>query len=312
MTVQVTVIRSSAVEPTLWDQILVVMPAWFQQGGMVMWLLLLTSFLISIVTLERTYFWANYLLKKERLLINDCFAALNKNDKQQALIFCQNLQTPALKVLKQGINLLPFSPQEHMQYYATHQVNCSTQGQSLLRGAIFVALILGILGTLLGLIDSLYTLSLHRNITLSTLLVAISQALISSAFSLCIALLAFIPYRIFHNQSARLKSHLQKVISQFNTICQRQALISNHISDIMELQRKHLKGAFKNTETVAEHSEMPYHYEFKEGSDEVNVSLHKEMQDIHKTSQSSLIDMYKEQPTESCSKKLQSTTRLKK
>ena len=40
---------------------------------------------------------------------------------------------------------------------------------------------------------------------------------------------------------------------------------------------------------------MPYHYEFKEGSDEVNVSLHKDMTDLNKTSQSSIMDMYKDE-----------------
>ena len=61
----------------------------------------------------------------------------------------------------------------------------------------------------------------------------------------------------------------------------------------MKLQEKRINGAFTERTTHADQSEMPYHYEFKEGSDEVNVSLHTEMQDLHKTSQSSIIDMYK-------------------
>ena len=47
----------------------------------------------------------------------------------------------------------------------------------------------------------------------------------------------------------------------------------------------------------------PYHYEFKEGSDEVNVNLHQDMQDLHKTTQSSIIDMYKDELNNSPKKK---------
>ena len=83
MTVGVTVIKSSAFDPSFLQQVASTMPEWFQQGGLVMWLLLLTSFLVTIITLERASSWVSYLMKKEHFLINDCFASLNKNDKKQ-------------------------------------------------------------------------------------------------------------------------------------------------------------------------------------------------------------------------------------
>ena len=55
-------------------------------------------------------------------------------------------------------------------------------------------------------------------------------------------------------------------------------------------------SAGTKTATVAEHSEMPYHYEFKEDSDEVNVSLHDEMDNINKTTQASLLELYAGNP----------------
>ena len=78
MAVEVTVIKSIAIEASFFQQIASTMPEWFQQGGVVMWLLLLTSFLVTIITLERTSSWITYQLKKEHGLINDCFASLNK------------------------------------------------------------------------------------------------------------------------------------------------------------------------------------------------------------------------------------------
>ncbi|MCP4326528.1 MAG: MotA/TolQ/ExbB proton channel family protein [Alteromonadales bacterium] len=293
MAVEVTVIKSTAVDPTFFQQVASSMPEWFQQGGLVMWLLLLTSFLVTIITLERTSSWVNYLLKKEHFLINDCFASLNKNEKEKALIFCQTIDTPALNMLKHGIDTLPFSPKEKMNSYAQKQVSILSQGQSILRNAVVVALLLGLLGTTLGLIDSLSSLNQQGVETLSAVIGAVANALIALAFGLCVALLAFIPYKIFQTQLNKLQQHLQNISNEFSHICQQKHLVTNQLSEVVKLQEKRLDGAFKETTTVAEQSEMPYHYEFKEGSDEVNVNLHNEMQDLNKTSQSSLIDMYK-------------------
>jgi biopolymer transport protein ExbB/TolQ len=304
MTVEVTVIKSTAIDPTFWQQIASTMPEWFQQGGVVMWLLLLTSFLVTIINLERAFSWFTYLTKKEHFLINDCFASLNKNEKEQALIFCQTLETPALSMLKHGINTLPFPPLEKMGSYAKMQITQLSQGQAILGNSVVVAILLGFLGMTLGLIDSFTTLSLLGVETMSAVVGAIADSFIALACGLCVALLAFIPYKTFHTQLIKLEQHLQSVSSEFNHICQQKCLITNELSEIVKLQEKRLTSESCETETVAEQSEMPYHYEFKEGSDEVNINLHKDMQDLHKTSQSSLIDMYKN--------KLNATTKKKK
>lgn len=303
MAVEVTVIKSNAIDLNFFQQLTAAMPEWFQHGGVVMWLLLLTSFLVTIVSLERAFSWVDYLLKKEHFPLNDCLAYLNKNEKQQALLCCQKLDTPALNMLKYGINSLPFSPHQKMNAYAKNQVNLMLQGQSLLRSAVLIALLLGFLGTTFSLVDSLNTLSQQNNNSLSALLGEISHALIATAAGVSVALFAFIPYQIFKIQADKLRDHLQNISGEFSYICQQKSLITNQISEIMALQEERLSTSLHATETVAEQSEMPYHYEFKEGSDEVNVSLHKEMKNLHKTSQSSLIDMYKDELNKAPKKK---------
>ena len=303
MAVEFTVIKSTAVAPTLIEQLTTMMPLWFQNGGIVMWLLLLTSFLVTILTLERSFSWMSYKMKKEHFKINECFAALNKKDKEQAMLSCLNLNTPALNMLKHGIQALPFSPEEKMQSYAKDQVNLMSLGQPLLRTLVVISLMLGAFGSVLSLINSLDSLSLHDDVSLSQILAAISHALIASASGIFVSLLAFIPYRILENQTDKLHAHLQTTRSEFNYICQQKTLVTNHMSDIMAQQEASANSEDNTNQTVAEHSEMPYHYEFKEGSDEVSVSLHEEMQDLHKTSQSSLLEMYKEELSGTSKKK---------
>ena len=280
---------------SIFQQIQQTMPQWFQQGGIVMWLLLLASFLSCIVTLERTFIWGSYHLQQERFPLRDCFAALNQHQKMQALQFCQKLDTPALNMLAHGINALPFSPHEKMQAYAEKQISLMSRGQSLLDTVITLAPMLGILGTVLGIIDSFNILSLQGVENPTAVVGGIAQALISTAMGLVVALLALLPYNLFRSFIQKLTLHLEGIGSEFYHICHQKNLITNQASEIMRIQEASLNANdAPNTEndTVAEHNEMPYHYEFKEGSDEIKVSLHDEMQDINKTTQASLLEMY--------------------
>ena len=280
---------------TLFQAIQQTMPQWFQQGGIVMWLLLLASFLTTIVTLERIFVWISYHLKQERFALNDCFASLNRHQKMHALQFCKKLDTPALNMLAHGINALPFSPHEKMQSYAEKQISLMSRGQSLLDTVITLAPMLGILGTVLGIIDSFHILSLQGVENPTAVVGGIAQALISTAMGLSVALLALLPYNLFRSCIQKLTLHLETVGSEFYHICHQKSLITNQASKIMQMQEQSLNSSTDSkaqTDTVAEHSEMPYHYEFKDGSDEVSVSLHDEMLDLNKPTQASLLDMY--------------------
>lgn len=275
------------------QQINEAMPLWFQQGGLIMWLLLFTSFLTTVVTLERCFVWTHYHLKKEHFALLDCFAYLNKKEKTNALLACQHVDTPALNMLAFGIKALPFSPNEKMESYAERKIHNMSRGQTLLDTVITLAPMLGILGTVLGIIHSFNILGSQGVDNPTEVVAGIAQALVSTAMGLSVALLALLPFNLFRALLQKLTLHLEGVGSEFYHICQQKSLITNEPSDIMktqELSRTAEAQEFKYT--VQKDSEMPYHYEFKEGTDEVSVNLHDEMQELHKTSQESLIEMY--------------------
>ena len=272
------------------------MPLWFQQGGIVMWLLLLASFLSTLVTIERIFSWAHYHFKRERFVLRDCFAELNKLQKNRALQFAKTLDTPALNMLAHGINALPFSPNEKMESYAEEQISIMSRGQSLLDTVITLAPMLGILGTVLGIIDSFHILSLQGVDNPTAVVGGIAQALISTAAGLVVALIALLPFNLFRAFIQKLTLHLEIIGSEFNHICQQKRLINNQISKIALEQEASINGdESEMSHTVAEQSEMPYHYEFKEGSDEVEVEIHPEMKNINKATQASLLEMYADQ-----------------
>ena len=288
----VNVVISSPTETSFLIQLIETMPTWFLQGGVVMWLLLLFSFTTTIVTLERLSAWFSYFPKKEEHALQDCYAALNNHQHSQALRFTQALDTPALVMLNHGIITLPFSPERKMAAYAAKEISLMSKGQSLLRMVFHSAPIIGLLGSTILAGNALS----HANMPISSVL-----SLILTPFSagLLVALLAQLPYHLFQSFLKQLELHLTQIQSDFLYICQQKELITNKVSTIMQIQEASLnaKNTVPNaeTDTVADHSEMPYHYNFTDGSDEVNVTIHnKEMIDIAKPSQASLLDMYEE------------------
>lgn len=280
---------------SLFQQFQQTMPQWFQQGGVVMWLLLLASFLTSIVTLERIFIWTKYYLTGERAVLQNCFSALNQSQKTEALRLCQTLDTPALNMLAHGINALPFAPNEIMESYAEKQISLMSRGQSLLDTVITLAPMLGILGTVLGIIDSFNILSLQGVENPTAVVGGIAQALISTAMGLCVALLALLPYNLFRAFIQKLTLHLEGSGSEFYHLCQQKSLLNHNGCQKMATQEgshTHEEPAEYKIAAVADYNEVPYHYEFREGSDKVKVKLHADLPDIHKTTQKSLLEMY--------------------
>jgi len=280
------------------------MPSWFQAGGLVMWPLFLISFLITVIVLERLYFWAIYHCQKERFLLQECFAALYKKQKTDALLVCQQLHTPALKMLSKGISILPLSPKEKMLSDTKKQINLISRGQFFLNRAVVITPILGILGALINLISSFNIISLQDSENTAILLRIMTESLIPVATSLVLLLLVLIPQQFFRNQIYKVTLHLESVRSQFDYICQQKSLIKTNLSenaDSMVKDNNHFPNEEKKEyqhKSVSEQTHMPYHYDFSEETGEVNVSLHEQIEDIKRVSPSSIAEMYNnESPT---------------
>ena len=283
---------------SLLDPITHTMPTWFQEGGVVMWPLLLISFLITVVALERLYFWVIYHSQKERFLLQECFAALYNKQKTEALLVCKKLETPALKMISEGISILPFPPKEKMLLDTKKQINLVSRGQSFLHKALIVTPILGILGTLINLINAFSNIEPQESQNIAVLLKTITESLIPVAASLIILLFILIPQQFFRTQIYKITLHLENVRSQFDHICLQKNLIRNNLSEnvntIVKNDNDYLDEERKDyhSKSVSEQTHMPYHYEFSEETGEVNVSLHEQTEDIKRVSTSSIAEMY--------------------
>jgi biopolymer transport protein ExbB/TolQ len=274
------------------------MPPWFQAGGFIMWSLLLISFLITIVVLERVCFWIIYHRQKERFFLQECFAALYQQQKTDALLACQKLDTPALTMLRESISILPFSPKDKMFSDSKKQISLLSKGQSFLHSAIIVTPILGILGALISLINTFSAISIENSENTVVLLKAVTESLIPITASLIILLFAFIAQQIFRSQIHKVSLHFVSVRILFDHVCQQKNLIKNNVAENLNTMAKQDDKAISEeseeylSKSVSEQTHMPYHYEFSEETGEVNVSLHEQTEDIKRVSSSSIAEMY--------------------
>lgn len=262
------------------------MPTWFQQGGPIMWLLLIASFWVTVVTLERLYVWALYPKDGEHKALRECFSALNKQQKTEALLACKKIETPALKMLEMAVETLPFSPEHKMDNIAKQQLGLLSRGQSLLTSIIFIAPLLGLLGCVFSLMASFHLLSLQGVDSTALLLGVIAQSLIPMAAGLTLSIISLTFSHYFRVKLTSQQLHMQAVSSEFKLICEQKNLITNQPSDIA-LEQEEAKNA-----PVEAQKRMPYHYEFSEKTGEVTVNIHAQTEHVKRATPSSIAKMY--------------------
>lgn len=283
------------------------MPIWFQQGGSVMWLLLLVSITTNVVILERLFFWLIYGLQKERFIVQECFASLTRKQKTEALLVCQSLKTPALAMLQESINLLPLSSKDRMVYEQKIQINRMSRGQRFLRSAMFITPILGLSGALLILTQSFDMFSYQKIQDTTAIIPSIAKALIPLTCSVAILLLILIPQQLFRTLLIKQTLHLENIRHQFSHICVQHHLFKTQKEKVFVPEQEIVK---QDNRPVSEQQEMPYHYEFSDDTDEVNVAIHEQTEAIKRVPHSAIAKMYNQQLVLSKTKAYEHTNKL--
>jgi len=283
------------------------MPLWFQQGGFIMWILLLLSFLTTLISIDRLFFWLTYFTQKEHFILQECYAALHKKQKTNALLATKKLNTPALKLLATAIADLPFYTDKKMRSYADSQINMISRGQAILRYTIITAPLFGLLGTIISIILS--AAKIGQLSTFTEMIPFIANTLIPLASGLSVSLFAIIPLSLFNNWLKNLTLHLYHVIAHFDYICQLKKLSDQAPQTHVNKNNSNKNNTNKNSEaelptkSVSEQipmqMQMPYHYEFSEETGEVNVTIHEQSETIKRVSAESIANMYNQEPSPS-------------
>jgi biopolymer transport protein ExbB len=173
----------------------------FQKGGVTMVPLLLLSILTLTAVIERSWFWFN-VLNTEKEVANRILDTSKRDWIAATEIARQSYDQPIGRFLYSPMRLQDPDPELFrlaLEATADEEIASMRRGDKVLEAVIALAPLLGLLGTVIGLIISLRSIRIGDIGTASTtgVTTGIGEALISTASGLIVALLAVAFYRIF-------------------------------------------------------------------------------------------------------------------
>lgn len=168
---------------------------YFQAGGPIMWPLLLLSILSLATILERCFFWSRLSLKTE---VAFCTGFLNNLEKSGAPGEI-SAPGPVADILRVAL-AHPEESGKAMREPALKLLASMERGMNLLDTIITASPMLGILGTVLGIISAFDMLGNAGTATPAAVTSGMAQALITTAAGLCIALATLFPFNYFQRK----------------------------------------------------------------------------------------------------------------
>jgi biopolymer transport protein ExbB len=175
----------------------------FYKGGPAMWPLLVLSILSLSVIFERLWFWLR-ILTQEKEIVDRVLDAARDNWGVAGEIAKRATDQPVGRFLYAPLSL-PKSNAETfrlaLESSAEDELAGMRRGEKLLEAVIALAPLLGLLGTVLGLIQSLRSIRIGDLGTESTagVTTGIGESLISTATGLIVAIISLVFYRLFQS-----------------------------------------------------------------------------------------------------------------
>lgn len=180
----------------------------FKQGGLVMYPLALLSFVASAIFFERMLYFRGIDTDMERLKkLLDYIADRDSNGVAE---MAKEKPTDAV-LLAQSYLSLKQDQQDKVQNLET-QVNFKSMGYNdnlaFLSIIITLAPLLGLLGTILGIISSFKVFDLQNGANQFAITSGVGEALIATAFGLIVAMFALVLYGVLKYQIGKLDKKL--------------------------------------------------------------------------------------------------------
>ncbi|MGB3671712.1 MAG: MotA/TolQ/ExbB proton channel family protein [Phormidesmis sp.] len=174
----------------------------FRQGGIAMWPLLFLSILALGTIMERIWFWSK-ILTREREVSGRVLESARREWSAATQLAQRADKLPMGRFLLSALKLKDPEPEVFrlaLETSASEELATMRRGEKVLEAVIALSPLLGLLGTVVGLINSLGSIDLNAlgvgDATAGTAL-GIGEALISTAAGLVIAIVSLAFYRLF-------------------------------------------------------------------------------------------------------------------
>lgn len=172
----------------------------FKSGGPVMYPLLACSVITLSVIIERSIFWLRIDIKRSQRLVEEVLELCRAGDWAAVKQKTEGSSNSIINILISGILHRDFSMTKAMEAAAADEIKRMRRYMGVLDTMITVAPLLGIFGTVIGIIVSFDMLGASGIEDPRAVTSGIAQALITTAAGLGIAILSVFPYNYFNTK----------------------------------------------------------------------------------------------------------------
>ena len=191
----------------------------FHKGGPIMWPILIVSIVALTVVLERCIWWGGRWFRRDPKRIEKVFTAIENGDTAEASRLSRSSRDPVLRMLWNGLNHQHSSLEAALQVAAGIEIKRAGRFLVVMDTLVTLAPLLGLLGTITGLIKSFSFLG-NEELAVQAVTGGIAEALIATACGLGIAIFALIPFNFFTSRVSNLEFELQTAATNLEVMLQ--------------------------------------------------------------------------------------------
>jgi biopolymer transport protein ExbB len=190
----------------------------FISGGPVMYPLLACSIIVLTVIIERMIFWIRINMQRNQSLVDEVLELCQAGDWESVRVRAKGSNDYIIKILIIGILHRDFSMTKAMESAGAEEIKHMQKYMSVMDTMITVAPLLGIFGTVLGIITSFDVLGTTGIEHPEAVSAGIAQALITTATGLGIAILSVFPYNYFNSRVEKASLSIEKYATSLEIV----------------------------------------------------------------------------------------------
>ena len=185
---------------------------YFLKGGPIMWPLLLALLAALVVVTERTLWWWSLGRRSGSAALQKSFELIASGRFEAAIDLTSVPDDPFLDTVHEGLIHAHTSLLGAMQLRASEELEGAERMQWVLGTLITLAPLLGLLGTITGIMRS-FSFVGEEQLAPTKVSGGIAEALIATACGLSIAIVSLVPYNYFNRRLSSLRGQLERVIN---------------------------------------------------------------------------------------------------
>ena len=205
----------------------------FVKGGPIMWPLLFASIVSLSVVLERLLFLLNEQRKRSPKTLGKFFVEVGKGNLAAAIELANKSKDAVVTTLGYALEHRDQSLGHALAYAETRAFKRYRRGIAILDTVITLAPLLGLLGTVTGMMASFSVIGGDLS-SPGAITGGISEALIATAFGLVIAICSLLPFNYLNNRIEGIENEMLAAGEQLKLLVEKRT-IENPLADVDSL-----------------------------------------------------------------------------